>query len=141
MMMVARRSGDDGRVTVANSYKQLHQPGAKEISSALYVGQPQNSATTSRTGRQTPEAASGPEVRSWTEHARTPEVTSGPEVRSWTEHKSWLPGGLQPGVFGFPEDKLPVKMYREKPGVRASGTQAPGEIYREKSGPQTERIF
>ena len=28
MMMVARRSGDDGRVTVANSYKQLHQPGA-----------------------------------------------------------------------------------------------------------------
>jgi len=28
MMMVARRSGDDGRVTAANSYKQLHQPGA-----------------------------------------------------------------------------------------------------------------
>ena len=28
MMMVARRSGDDGRVTVANSYKQLRQPGA-----------------------------------------------------------------------------------------------------------------
>ena len=28
MMVVARRSGDDGRVTVANSYKQLHQPGA-----------------------------------------------------------------------------------------------------------------
>ena len=28
MMMMARRSGDDGGVTVANSYKQLHQPGA-----------------------------------------------------------------------------------------------------------------
>ena len=25
MMMMARRSGDDGRVTVANSYKQLYQ--------------------------------------------------------------------------------------------------------------------
>jgi hypothetical protein len=47
----------------------------KEISSASYVGQPQNSATTSRTGRQTPEATSVPEVRSWTEHARTPEGT------------------------------------------------------------------
>jgi len=28
MMMVAQGGGDDGRVTVANSYKQLHQPGA-----------------------------------------------------------------------------------------------------------------
>ena len=28
MMMMARRSGDDGGVTVASSCKQLHQPGA-----------------------------------------------------------------------------------------------------------------
>ena len=28
MMIMAQRSGDDGRVTVANSYKRLHQPGA-----------------------------------------------------------------------------------------------------------------
>ena len=117
----------------------------KEIRSALYGRQPSelgehilgrapDPGSHSWSGRQTPEATSGPEVRSWTEHARTPEVTSGPEVRSWTEHQS--------------------RQHRTTLGAQSSeskGSQPEGHpdgcLFRTpvkstvNSGPQTERNF
>ena len=49
MMMVARRSGDDGRVTVANSYKQLHQPGALGNECTTVISKPPHTPCSSFT--------------------------------------------------------------------------------------------
>ena len=58
MMMVARRSGDDGGVTVANSCKQLYQPDALGNECPTVISKPPHTPLQQSIARPVPNCAS-----------------------------------------------------------------------------------